>query len=245
MIVNLQNGGWEVIYQRAHGLLAVKLAVHWQLDERGPYWTELLAAITQHDNNQKEFGGSNYLTAIGAPADFMIADGSPLEQAKSVVDDASYQGRYVALLTSMHTTHIYAAKREVDKAFADFLDEQEVRQRAWRRALGVKKRDAERDYAIMGWCDRCSLILCQDELPSEGRRLEVTVTPKGAHSYIWRREDETLGVDPWPFEDARFEVSVEATRLTQVQFGSDEALRAALVEAPTHVKRWTFVKGDA
>jgi hypothetical protein len=244
MIVNLQPGGWEVIYQPAHALLAVKIASHWQLSERGPYWTELLAAITHHDNHQKAFSGTNYLTAIGAPADFMIADGSPLEQAKSVVAEASYQGRYVALLTSMHTTHIYAAKRERDAEFAAFLDEQETQQRVWRRALKLTKEDAERGYAVMGWCDRCSLILCQDELPSEGRRLEVAVTPKGAHSYIWRREDETLGVDPWPFEDAPFEVSVEAKELTQVQFGSDKALRAALAEAPTHVKRWTFAKGN-
>lgn len=245
MIVNLQPGGWEVIYQPAHGLLAVKLASHWRLSERGSYWTELLAAITQHDNHQKAFSGANYLNAIGAPADFLIAGGSPLEQAQQVVAEASYQGRYVALLTSMHTTHIYAAKREGDRAFADFLDEQEAQQRVWRRALSVTKRDAEKDYAIMGWCDRCSLILCQNELPSEGRRLEVAATPEGVHSYIWRREDETLGVDPWPFEDTPFEVSVEAKELTQLHFDGDEALRATLMGAPTQVKRWTFVKGDA
>jgi len=241
MIVNLQHGGWEVIYQRAHGLLAVKLATHWRLDERGPYWTELLAAITQHDNNQKEFRGANYLTAVGAPADFMIADGSPLEQAKAVVDDASYQGRYVALMTSMHTSRIYTGKRD-DPDFAAFLDEQEALQKGWRRALGLSKGEAERDYAIMGWCDRCSLVLCRNELPSDGRRLEVAVTSKGEHTYIWERDDETLGVEPWPFEEARFEVSVEAAGLAQLEFGSDEELHAALREAPTHVKRWVFSK---
>lgn len=245
MIVNLQPGGWEVIYQPAHALLAVKLALHWRLSERGPYWTELLAAITQHDNQQKAFRGANYLNAIGAPADFMIADGSPLEQARSVVAEASYQGRYVALLTSMHTTHIYAAKREQDAAFAAFLDEQEAQQRAWRRALKVTKRDAERDYAVVGWCDRCSLILCRNELPSEARQLEIAATPEGEHSYIWQREDDTLEVDPWPFEDASFEVSVEAKELTQLHFDGDEALRAALTDASTQVKRWTFVRGDA
>jgi len=242
MIVTLQPGGWEVIYQRAHGLLAVKLASHWRSDERGPRWVELLAAITQHDNNQKEFGGSTYLNAIGAPADFMIADGSPLEQARQVVGDASYQGRYVALMTSMHTSYIYRHKREGDEAFAAFLNEQAALQKSWRRALGLSKGDAERDYAIMQWCDRCSLILCQNELPSDRRRLEVAVAPGGEHSYIWQRDDQSVGLEPWPFDEARFEVSVEAALLTQLRFRKDEELHAALAEAPTHVKSWVFVK---
>ena len=148
MIVNLTNDGWETIYQRAHGLLAVKLAAHWRENERGLFWVDLLAAITQHDNNQKEFRGDNYLTLVGAPADFMIASGSPLEQAKSVVDDASYQGRYVALMTSRHTTTIYAAKRE-EEGFAAFLDEQKALQKKWQRALKLSKADIERDYAVM------------------------------------------------------------------------------------------------
>lgn len=244
MIVTLQADGWEIIYQRAHGLLAVKLASHWRNDERGPHWVELLAAITQHDNNQKEFGGRGYLNAIGAPADFMIAGGSPLEQAKQVVDDASYQGRYVALMTSMHTSYIYRSKLESDEAFATFLSEQEALQKRWRRALGLSKGDAERDYAIMQWCDRCSLILCQNELPSDGRRLEVAVTPGGEPSYIRQRDDKSVGLGPWPFDAARFEVSVEAALLTQLRFGSDEELHAALAAAPTHVKSWVFAKED-
>ena len=241
MIVNLTNGGWEVIYQRAHGLLATKLASHWREDERGPFWVELLAAITQHDNNQKEFRGDNYLTLVGAPADFMIASGSPLEQAQSVVDDASYAGRYVALMTSMHTTNIYAAKRN-DEGFAAFLDEQKALQQGWRRALKLSKTDAERDYAIMNWCDRLSLILCQKELPSASRRLEVAPLPGGDASFIWEREDKTVGLEPWPFGGDRFEVGVEVKLLSQLKFESDEELRAALKAAPTEVRSWTFVK---
>lgn len=241
VIVNLINGGWEVIYQRAHGLLAVKLALHWRESERGPYWVELLAAITQHDNNQKEFRGDNYLTMVGAPADFMIASGSPLEQAKSVVDDASYQGRYVALMTSRHTTTIYAAKRE-DEAFANFLDEQQKLQKTWQAALKLSKAEVERDYAIMHWCDRCSLILCQRELPSDARRLEVSPLPGGEASFIWERVDKTVGLEPWPFQEERLTVEIEVTVVSQLKFGSDEELKAALKDAPTEVRSWTFVK---
>lgn len=239
VIVNLTNDGWEAIYQRAHGLLATKLAARWREDERGPFWVELLAAITQHDNNQKEFRGDNYLTLVGAPADFMIASGSPLEQAKRVVDDASYAGRYVALMTSMHTTNIYAARR--DEGFAAFLDEQKGLQKKWRRALRLSKADAERGYAVMNWCDRLSLILCGRELPSDARRLEVAPLPGGETSFVWEREDKTVGLEPWPFRDDRFEVGVEVKMLSQLRFESDEALRAALNDAPTEVRRWAFL----
>ncbi len=239
MIVNLKPEGWEIIYHRAHGLLAVKLASHWRKRDRSPYWTELLAAITQHDNNQKEFRDDNYLTLLGAPADFMISSGDPLEQARSVVEDASYQGRYVALMTSLHTSYIYGAKRD-DKAFAAFLDEQADLQRRWRRALRLKKAEAERHYAIMQWCDRCSLILCEDELPADSRRLEVTPLPSGERSYIWQRGDGTLGLEPWPFSKGLVEVSVEARTVERLQFGDDKALQAALRDAPTQVKTWHF-----
>ena len=242
MIVKLQPDGWEVIYQRAHGLLAVKLASHWREYERGPYWVDLLAAITQHDNNQKEVRDGSQLTQLGAPADFMVVRSSALEQARRVVDDASYQGRYVALMTSMHTSYIYRSKGENDSAFAAFLDEQKIAQKRWMLGLGLKKVEAERDYAIMQWCDRCSLILCEGEIPADARRLEVTPLPDGENSFIWQREDQALTVEPWPFATNVVEVSVEVSRLSQLEFESSDALYAALKEAPTTVRSWTFSK---
>lgn len=242
MIVNLRPEGWEIIYHRAHGLLAVKLASHWRQREKNPYWTELLAAITQHDNNQKEFRQDNYLTLLGAPADFMMSSGSPLEQARAVVSDASYQSRYVALMTSMHTSYIYRSRAE-EEGFAAFLTEQTELQRRWRRALGLKKAEAERHYAVMQWCDRLSLILCESELPTDSRRLEVTPLPSGERSYIWGREDGTLGLEPWPFADPQVEVAVEARTVERLQFRDDKDLQRALAEAPTQVKTWRFTEG--
>jgi hypothetical protein len=241
VIVNHTHGGWEVIYQRAHGLLAVKLAYHWREEDRSPFWIELLAALTQHDNNQSELR-ENQLTPQGAPADFMIAKGSPLEQARRVIDDASYQGRYVALLTSMHTSYIYQGKAKDDPAFAAFLKEQAEAQKRWLRALGLKKKKVERDYGIMQWCDRCSLILCEGELPADERRLEVTPLPDGKPSFIWQRADESLGVEPWPFMTDDLEVSVEVSQLDQLEFKTVDAFHRALKDAPTLVKTWRFEK---
>lgn len=106
----------------------------------------------------------------------------------------------------------------------------------WRRALKLNKGDAEKDYVIMQWCDRCSLILCQDELPVDERRLEVTPLPDGTHTYIWRRADQMIGLEPWFFAGNRFEVSVGAAHLEQLRVKNDGELHAALADAPTEVK---------
>ena len=34
MIVNLQSQGWEVIYHRAHALLAAQIAGYWDVDQK-------------------------------------------------------------------------------------------------------------------------------------------------------------------------------------------------------------------
>ena len=241
MIVNFINDGWEVIYQRAHALLAVKLAHTWRKQDHSSYWVDLLAAIAQHDNDQPDLG-VDQLTPQGAPADFMIASGSPLKQARQVVEDAAYQGLYVALMTSLHTSYIYRDKTESDSDFATFLEEQAQAQERWRRALGLKKAEVERDYAVMQWCDRLSLVLCKNELPEDERRLEATRMPDGKGSFVWQRADRSVGVEPWPFEPVEVEFGVETRVLTQLSFKNPEVLREALNAAPTRVKSWSFRK---
>lgn len=99
----------------------------------------------------------------------MTASGSPPEQAKSVVDDGSYQGRYVTLTPSVHTTNIYAARRD-GEGFAAFPDEQKELRKKWQRALKLSEADVERRYAVMNGCDYLSPILRLRELPSDSRR---------------------------------------------------------------------------
>jgi len=241
MIVQLTRTGWNVIYQPAHGLLATKIAYRWRRENRSPFWVDVVAAITQHDNNQRDFEGDTHLTDLGAPRSFTVDKGGvgeTLEQPRRRIAEAKRQGRYVALLTSMHLTTIYARGQSAE--MDAFLDEQEAAQKGWRRSLGVTKAQAERDYAVMIWCDRCSLILCQEEVPQAGRRLEVQRGPDGAPHYLWEREDGTLGVDPWPFEVDDFEVGVDVTHLEQLKFASDEELLGALERAPVELRTWRF-----
>jgi hypothetical protein len=246
MIVTMTDEGWDVIHQPAHALLASKLVYHWKYAERSPFWIELLTAIAQHDNQQRGLEGDIYLTSTGAPKGFTISKGegdvNSLEQPREVIHQARYQGQYTSLLTSMHVHTLYKSKRGSSKMLDKFLGEIENQQKQWRKSLGISVKQAKADYALLLWCDRCSLILCQDEIPAAERRLEVQRGPKGTRHFLWQREDKTLSVDVWPFEEDEFSVNVEVHKLNQLKFGSEAELRQALQEAEVEFRTWTFKK---
>lgn len=241
MIVNAVSKGWEVIFQRAHEMLATQIAYHWQKAQRPERWTELLAAISEHDNRQEGWHGSYHLSEAGAPQDFSMQDFS-LQQARTITDVSRYKSRYVALLISMHTSYLYEALRGKNKETDHFLDEQQQLQQNYRKSLGISKAEADKAYALMQWADRCSLILCKNELPPDERRLEVFYDPSNKPHYIWQRPDSSLGVTPWPFDVPNFEVWVEYRLLEQLRFNSDEELASALLSTNVEEKKWVFKK---
>lgn len=242
MIVNYVPEGWQIIYQQAHALLAAQLLHQWPAPDLLPpdQWVGLLAATAQHDNAQPHWTGHYGLTPAGAPAAFTMQPFS-LEQATGVLRAARFQGRWRSLLTSLHLSTLYEELRGQSKELDGFLDEQRASQQQWRRELKLKKAEADRAYALLHWCDRLSLILCRHEIPEMGRALEIYRGPNGHRHQISRPDPAgPLRVGPWPFREPRFEVSVEATVLNQLQFGTDDELAAALRAAPITTLRWEF-----
>ncbi len=55
MIVNLIENGWEVIYHRAHALLAAQLASQWRRADAPARLYETIAAISHHDDLEREW----------------------------------------------------------------------------------------------------------------------------------------------------------------------------------------------
>ena len=246
MIVTLTNEGYDIIFQPAHGLLAAKLASHWAFKHPPAYHMELLTAIAQHDNNQRTFSKNNSLTQAGAPRGFTVSSDeqsiSDLSQPEQTIKDAYYQGRYIALMVSMHATHLYGNTPDPNTNLQTFLKQQQQQQKQWRKDLGVTKKQAQHDYQLMLWCDRASLILCQSHIPQAERKLEVQRTPDGKRSYLWQTNNH-LTVDPWPFKPTTFTVTTEVHHLTQLEFASDEALLEALLGARVSYREWVFVRG--
>jgi hypothetical protein len=239
MIVNAIPKGWEIIYQQAHGVLAAQLAYHLKPELQCQYWVETLIAIANHDNRQKTWQGKDGLTAAGAPADFTLLP-TTLAQAQALMHAVRFQSRWVTLLTSMHMSYLYEGERGKSKDTNHFLDEQQELQKSCRRRMGLSRKEAERAYAIMQWCDRLSLILCRKELPADERALEITKGPDGEAYFVKQRTNATLYIEPWPFTEPTIQVQVEYRVLEQLRFKSDQELAEALHRAEVNTKSWTF-----
>jgi len=238
MIVNLQEEGWEVIYHQAHALLAAQIAGNWNRQKTPQRIYETVAAISHHDDLEKEWDG-DHLTPAGAPLDFTLGQGTSVEKLRCHVQESLYRGRWVALLISMHLCFLSEGMRDEDPDIAAFLDEQHALQAQWRGELGLSKTEADSVYRFMRWCDRLSLILCQRKIPDAGRELEITVGPDDTRYYI-AQTGQDLTVKPWPFNESSITVHVESCCLSQLKFDSNEALKKALKTAPRKVLSWTF-----
>ncbi|MBD2728949.1 DUF3891 family protein [Nostoc sp. FACHB-892] len=245
MIVNATQNGWEVIYHRAHALLAAQLAGQWRRKDAPARLYETIAAISHHDDLEKEWEEDN-LTEAGAPKDFLLSSKADvragIQKLANLAKNALYRGRWVALLISMHISRLNEPSRGQFPELDKLLDEQLENQQRLRKGLGIKKEEVDAAYAFMQWCDRLSLILCQQELPDDERFLEISKGPEGQRYDIMQRSDNLVVVKPWPFQDDKFTVNVEACELSQVKFDSNTELTQALQEAPIKVLEWTFVK---
>ncbi|MEH1981561.1 MAG: DUF3891 family protein [Nostoc sp.] len=245
MIVKATTYGWKIIYHRAHALLAAQLAGQWRHQDVPVRLYETLAAISHHDDLEKEWE-EDILTEAGAPKDFTLnsdtdADAG-VEKLAELAKNALYRGRWVALLISMHISRLNEPNRGKSSKLDKVLDEQLQNQQRWRKELGIKKEEVDAAYVFMQWCDRLSLILCQQELPDDERFLEISKGPNGQRYDIMQHRDNLVTVKPWPFQEEQFTVNVEACDLFQVKFESNTELAQALQKAPINVLEWTFVK---
>ncbi|MDZ7958537.1 MAG: DUF3891 family protein [Aulosira sp. DedQUE10] len=241
MIVNATQNGWEIIYHRAHALLAAQLAGQWRRKNAPARLYETLAAISHHDDLEKEWE-EDILTEGGAPMDFTLNTETDVEKIANLVKNARYRGRWVALLISKHMSRLSESKRGESPELDKFLDEQLQNQERWGKELGIEKTDVDAAYAFMQWCDRLSLILCQQELPADERWLEISKGPEDQRYDIMQRSNRLVTVNPWPFEDEKFTVNIEACDLSQLKFKSSAELSQALQQAPLKILEWTFVK---
>ena len=239
MIVKSIPIGWEVIYQRAHGLLAAELAFHWKVAERPPYFMQTLLAIAEHDDGVPESRAPENLTEAGAPKHFKLL-GRSAQQYRNVMEISTAKSRWNALMTSMHTTFLYEDKKYEDRDIEEFIQEQHVFQKKLFKDLEITKKEAERAYRFVEWCDALSLLLCMEQIQPEQRRMDVSVGPDGTMHQIWQDEKERLHVEPWPFEPDAFTVEVEYRELAQLQFKNADELDEGLRQASVKARKWDF-----
>ena len=246
MICNRTETGWEIIYQRAHALLAAQLIVYWKPEERPDRWMATLSATAEHDNGWQEWEPGQRLTALHIPRDFSETPAADLvAQSERALRRAWHQSLWSGLLVSHHISRLYEPMRGTHKPLDALLDRQPDQRATWRRALGVKKDDVERAYALLWWADTFSLVLCQHKLPEDSRGLEIGDGPDGT-TYIARRgTDEVVTVEPWPYACDAFDAELDTHHLEQLTFENDDDLADALEAATADTRRWRFERRDA
>lgn len=239
MIVNYTEGGWEIITQRAHGLLAAQIAQQWKYSARTKRWTELIMAISEHDDAQIELERDNLLPPQGGPMDFKMKV-FERRYCTQTMDFALSKSRYIALLCSMHLDFVYGAECLQHAQGRKFLQEQKKLQKRWQKELGLSLAEAQKDYRLLEWCDALSLLLCQHENQPEARAVEISKGPDNRNHQLIQQGDQTLTVRPWPFERSGFTLNFETRLIPQLAFKNAAEFRSAFLEAEVTEKRWTL-----
>ncbi len=242
MIVNPCNAGWQVIYQTAHGLLAGQLALGFRDDLRPNYWCETLAAIIQHDDYKSEIMGRPRLTEAGAPMDFTqhpMSEKDRFEESQRRIEAAYARHRWQGLLQSMHTDCLYR-DQAVSHQLKKLLTAEAKHRREVLVNLNCDPWELHYAYEFLHWCDRCSLILAQQELPALRRRLEIIHALTDETYTIGESDDQTIGIDPWPFALDEFEVHVECRVLHRLHYDNEGHLQSELDSAKVQLSGWTL-----
>lgn len=225
MIVNYCNNGWEIITQRAHGLLAGQICARWKISGQTSRWIETLVATTEHDDVFNEFTRGPLLADSGGPLDFKMTvfDESACYE---MMENALSKSQFIALLFAKHIAFTHG-KENAAKPYLAILKKQEGQ---WVKGAKSSEGEVSRAYELLQFCDAFSLLICQNQIPPEQRQLEISQGPGGT-SFRFFQTEQRLVVEPWPFEADRFELSYERRGLREISFKNDKAFREALRNA--------------
>ncbi|MES2458897.1 MAG: DUF3891 family protein [Bacteroidota bacterium] len=156
MIVNYTESGWQIITQRAHGLLAAQICAHWRKDKQPRRWVETLIAAAEHDDVYNEWENEDLLNESGGPANFKQTAFN-LELSERLIGMAETKSAYIALLISRHIQFVHGE----DPGVKDFISVLKKRERDWLKAAAISKQEVDLAYELVEFCDAFSLLVCQ------------------------------------------------------------------------------------
>ncbi len=229
--------GTLLIGQPAHAWLCGRMARAWKWPF--PPWEDVCLAAEQHDIGMAAWDGQPQLDpATGLPHSF---GSMPREMHVGLWREAARlllpQGRYPALLVSLHGTGLYERYVSADQLALEptrsYLAQERAFQDAMRRSLAPDAAALDDAVTLLRCWDWISLFLCtatsdhsaMEDVPGcEGDRVTITLQ--------WIDGDPTrVRVEPWPFLEPSLTLPVEA-RLLSGRFADRDAMLAAIDSAP-------------
>jgi len=225
MIVNYTESGWEIITQRSHGLLAAQICAHWKKNDQPERWVDTLIATAEHDDVYNEFENEDLLNPSGGPINFNTTSFKK-EYADRLIAMAETKSAYIALLITRHILFVHGP----DPKAASFIKALREREKKWIHVAQSSKEEVRRGYELLEFCDAFSLLICQQQIQPEQRKIEISSGPDGT-AYEMHAVGEGLKVNPWPFEETSFVVSYESRILPQLAFKSTAEFRKMIADA--------------
>jgi len=225
MILNYKEKGWQIIAQRSHGLLSAQICARWKTADRPMRWVDTLVATAEHDDVFNELETGPLVNPNGGPIDFKM---NKFDEHLShlLINRAEMKGSFIALLVSRHIAFTHGDEPKAK----NFLSSLQKKEKAWLKSAHVNKAEVARAYELLEFCDALSLIICQEIVPPEGRRVEIGRGPSGK-TYELFMQNDSLVISPWPFEIDEFDVDYECRSLNKLIFANDEAFRSAFEKA--------------
>ncbi|WP_419213818.1 DUF3891 family protein [Maribacter sp. X9] len=243
MIVRHHIKGWKIISHYTHALLSGKIAAHLENNLIPSHWPETLTAIINHDDRIEDFDSANYLTEAGTPRDFTMDGGSTkdaVEHAANLYRSTLQKSQWISILVSRHLEFLYQDLE--DNEMKKLVKHMHAKRKEQRKLYGINLDIENRLYNILLFCDRLSLIICGDEIPETGRKLEINKTINNTTYFIAKNEDSSFSITPWIFSSDHFEVDFEYKIIEQTTFSSNKELEKEIKEAKVLLKRVAFRK---
>jgi len=236
MIVNYTESGWQIITQRSHGLLAAQICAHWKDKPLPERWVETLVATAEHDDVYNEFETDNLLNDKGGPVNFKETTFRS-DYCETLVKMAETKSVYIALLISKHINFVYGN----DPKAKSFCERLHLLEKDWLKVSGLNKTQIDSAYKLLQFCDAFSLLICQDLIQPEKRKIEISEGPDGTSYEMKSTDEKQLSVEPWPFDVNRFTVSYETRTLSKLVFKDLDDFRREVSKAQVVVKDLEFI----
>ncbi|MEX2513188.1 MAG: DUF3891 family protein [Cyclobacteriaceae bacterium] len=227
MIVNYTQKGWRIVSQCSHGILAAQICAFWKKENQPDRWVETLIATAEHDDANNEIEKPDLLEENGGPRNFKM-EAFDKKYCEKLLNSAMIKSCYVGLLISRHIQFLYGE----DPSAKSFCDQLKNKEKLWMKAIQVTTKEIDDSYSLLEFCDAFSLLICQDLVQAENRKIEISTGPDKKSYQLYSEKDQELIVSPWPFEVSTFNVNYEYRELEQLSFKNTAEFRSAFLAAP-------------
>jgi hypothetical protein len=225
MIVIPRSKSFEIVFQRAHALLAAKLLQLWR-GRNDLDWVELFNATSQHDHGWVETDCKSLLKD-GAPVHFLeVGKSDALEVSEKAIRHAYLQSTRCGVLVSRHVEHLHSSDPETETV--QTVGSWRRRRQGWMEEHGIESVWVERHYELLLWADTLSLLLtCRPSTFTESLELVA----QGESFELSESSEQEFSLSPWPFQVDRLEVEYEKIKVPRRTYQSSQELRRELEAA--------------